>query len=101
MFATLLSALSSSRVRDTASGMRVVRREALEHLYPLPNGLHFTPAMSARVMLSNELRLVEIDMPYHEREGESKLRAGKDGLRFLKVILKTAVLFRPVRVTWG
>jgi hypothetical protein len=98
MFATLLSALSSSRVRDTASGMRVVRREALEHLYPLPNGLHFTPAMSARVMLSNELRLVEIDMPYHEREGESKLRAGKDGLRFLKVILKTAVLFRPSRL---
>ena len=34
LFASLLSALSSSRVRDTASGMRVVRREALEHLYP-------------------------------------------------------------------
>ena len=98
LFATLLSALSSSRVRDTASGMRVVRRDALEHLYPLPNGLHFTPAMSARVMLSSELRLAELDMPYHEREGESKLRAGKDGLRFLKVILKTAVLFRPSRL---
>jgi hypothetical protein len=98
LFATLLSALSSSKVRDTASGMRVVRREALANLYPLPNGLHFTPAMSARVMLSNELRLVEIDMPYHEREGESKLRAGKDGLRFLRVILKTAVLFRPSRL---
>jgi hypothetical protein len=98
LFATLLSALSSSRVRDTASGMRVVRRDALERLYPLPNGLHFTPAMSARVMLSNELRIAELDMPYHEREGESKLRAGKDGLRFLKVILKTAVLFRPSRL---
>jgi len=98
LFASLLSALSSSRVRDTASGMRVVRRDALEHLYPLPNGLHFTPAMSARVMLSNELRIAELDMPYHEREGESKLRAGKDGLRFLKVILKTAVLFRPFRL---
>jgi hypothetical protein len=98
LFATLLSALSSSRVRDTASGMRVVRREALDKLYPLPNGLHFTPAMSARVMLSNELRIAELDMPYHEREGESKLRAGKDGLRFLKVILKTAVLFRPSRL---
>ncbi len=98
LFASLLSALSSSRVRDTASGMRVVRREALEHLYPLPNGLHFTPAMSARVMLSSELRIAELDMPYHEREGESKLRAGKDGLRFLKVILKTALLFRPSRL---
>ena len=98
LFASLLSALSSRRVRDTASGMRVVRREALDKLYPLPNGLHFTPAMSARVMLSSELRIAELDMPYHEREGESKLRAGKDGLRFLKVILKTALLFRPSRL---
>ena len=78
--------------------MRVVRREALPQLYPLPDGLHFTPAMSARVMLSNDLQLVELDMPYHEREGESKLRAGKDGFRFLRVILKTAVLFRPFRL---
>ena len=59
--------------------MRVVRRDALGQLYPLPNGLHFTPAMSARIMLSSDLELVELDMPYHEREGESKLRAGKDG----------------------
>jgi len=98
LFAVLLSTLSSNKVRDTASGMRVVRREALPQLYPLPDGLHFTPAMSARVMLSNDLRLVELDVPYHEREGESKLRAGKDGIRFLRVILKTAVLFRPYRL---
>jgi hypothetical protein len=98
VFAVLLSALSSKRVRDTASGMRVVRREALPQLYPLPDGLHFTPAMSARVMLSSDLELVELDMPYHEREGESKLRVSKDGIRFLSVILKTAVLFRPSRL---
>jgi len=98
LFSTLLTTLSSRRTRDTASGMRVVRRDALDRLYPLPDGLHFTPAMSARVLLSDDLRLVELDMPYHERAGESKLRAGKDGLRFLRVILKTAVLFRPFRL---
>jgi hypothetical protein len=37
-------------------------------------------------------------MPYHERIGDSKLKVGKDGLRFLKVITKTAVQYRPVRV---
>jgi hypothetical protein len=40
---------------------------------------------------------VELDMPYHEREGESKLHAGKDGVRFLRAILSAAVLFRPYR----
>jgi glycosyltransferase involved in cell wall biosynthesis len=97
IFATILSVFSSSRVRDTASGMRVVRRSSLARLYPLPDGLHFTPAMSARAMLSGRTRILEVDMPYHERSGESKLRVAKDGLRFLRVIMEAAFLYRPSR----
>jgi hypothetical protein len=56
--------------------------------------------MSARALLDCEARvkLVEIDMPYHERVGDSKLKAGRDGLRFLGVITKTALIYRPVRL---
>ena len=97
IFASLLSVLSSSRVRDTASGMRVVRRGSLRRIFPLPDGLHFTPSMSARAMLSENLKISELDMPYHEREGESKLRVVRDGFRFLKVILEAAFLYRPMR----
>ena len=97
VFAGLLAAFSGAAVRDTASGMRVVRRSALAKLFPLPDGLHFTPAMSARAMLSDAVKIVEIDMPYEERAGESKLRVGKDGLRFLRVILESAFLYRPSR----
>ena len=52
VFASILTAFSSKVVRDTASGMRVVRRSSLPELLPLPDGLHFTPAMSARALLS-------------------------------------------------
>jgi glycosyltransferase involved in cell wall biosynthesis len=97
IFAILLSAFSKSRVRDTASGMRVVRRQSLNHLFPLPDGLHFTPAMSARAMFSDAIEIAELDMPYKERVGESKLRVIKDGLRFLKVILQAAFMYRPAR----
>ena len=97
IFASMLSVLSSSRVRDSASGMRVVRRSCLPDLLPLPDGLHFTPAMSARAMLNNTLRIIEIDMSYHEREGRSKLRTARDGLRFTKAILDAALLYRPAR----
>lgn len=97
VFASMLSVLSSSGVRDTASGMRVIRRQSLGHLLPLPDGLHFTPAMSARALLSKAVKIVEVDMPYYEREGESKLRPGKDGLRFLKAIVDAAFLYRPSR----
>ncbi len=94
-FALLLGLVSSKRVRDTASGMRVVRRSSLPRLMPLPDGLHFTPAMSARAALSSDLKMVERDIPYHEREGRSKLRLIRDGLRFLRVIAEAACLYRP------
>ncbi len=97
IFASILTVFSSTRVRDTASGMRVVRRESVSKLMPLPDGLQFTPAMSARALLSRDLKIVEIQMPYQERTGRSKLRVGKDGLRFLKVILEAAFLYRPSR----
>lgn len=100
LFAGLLTLLSGRRIRDTASGMRIVRREAYDRLRPLPNGLHFTPAMSARALLDREAgaNLIEVDMPYHERVGDSKLKAGRDGLRFLGVITKAALMYRPIRL---
>jgi len=48
IFATLVSLVGNHRVSDSASGMRVFRREILERLYPLPDGLEFTPVMSTR-----------------------------------------------------
>ena len=97
VFAALLRSLSSSRVRDTASGMRVVRRSSVARLLPLPDGLSFTPAMTARAVLGSPVKILEIDMPYHEREGESKLRLGRDTALFLRVILEAAFLYRPSR----
>jgi len=97
LFAILLVLFSSSKVRDSASGMRVVRRDCLDRLMPLPDGLDFTPAMSARCILSNGLSIRELNMPYHERAGRSKLRVIRDGFRFLGIILRTALLYRPSR----
>jgi glycosyltransferase involved in cell wall biosynthesis len=97
LYATLLGFLSGRAVTDTASGMRVIRRDALAELYPLPDGLHFTPAMSARALLS-DLRIVEVPMPYAERIGESKLHVLRDGVRFLVAITNALLLYRPSRV---
>ena len=99
LFATLLGYLSQEKVGDTASGMRVVRKEALRFLYPLPDGLHFTPAMSALCLVHEDLSIAEIDMTYREREGRSKLRIWRDGFRFLGTILAAAAVFRPRRLT--
>jgi len=86
-------------VRDTASGMRVIRRSALPRLLPLPDGLHFTPAMSAVALMDDDLVLSEIDMPYAERVGESKLRVLRDGVRFIQAIVSAAAYVKASRLT--
>jgi glycosyltransferase involved in cell wall biosynthesis len=96
LFALLLGGLCGRQVTDTASGMRVIRRDVLDLLYPLPDRLHFTPAMSARALL-NDLRVVEIPMRYEERVGTSKLQVVNDGFRFLRSILDGVLCFRPER----
>ncbi|MFP8878224.1 MAG: glycosyltransferase family 2 protein [Myxococcota bacterium] len=97
IFAHLLGALSDRSIKDTASGMRVIRRACLADLYPLPDGLHFTPAMSARVLLEDKLKIVERPMPYAERVGDSKLSVVNDGLRFFLSIIQAAATFQPAR----
>ncbi len=97
VYALILSILSNRAVTDTASGMRVVRRSTLPHLYPLPDGLHFTPAMSARVLMDDQLTLVERPMPYEERIGESKLHVLRDGVRFLRTIVEMSMMWQPAR----
>lgn len=97
IFASLLSVVGKRRIWDSASGMRVFRRGALAFLYPLPDGLDFTPAMSTRA-LYEDLRMIEVPIPYRERVGRSKLNVAKDGLRFLRSIMWTASLYNPLGI---
>jgi glycosyltransferase involved in cell wall biosynthesis len=100
IFATLLSVVAGVRISDSASGQRVLRRAVLPMLYPLPDTLDFTPAMSTRALHEN-VRVVEVPIPYKERSGRSKLSVVRDGLRFFKSIVWTALTYNPVRIFGG
>ncbi len=100
LFAGMISLISRQRITDSASGMRVMRREVLEKLYPLPDGLNFTPIMTTRA-LHEEVRMVEVPIPYHERLGRSKLSVVRDGTRYLQTITWTALNYNPVRILGG
>jgi len=44
------------------------------------------------------LNVIEVPIPYYERSGRSKLSIVKDGTRFLKTIVWTALEYNPVRI---
>jgi hypothetical protein len=100
VWSSLVTVLGNHRVIDPASGMRVFQREALACLYPLPDGLNFTPVMSTRAVHEG-IRLVEVPIPYKERVGRSKLSVARDGIRFLRTIVSTALSYNPVRLLGG
>lgn len=96
-FATLLTILGRQKVTDSASGMRVFKRDILEHIYPLPDGLNLTPVMSTRAM-HEKVKIEEVPIPYSERVGRSKLSVIRDGRIFLQSMVWTAMSYNPVRI---
>ena len=96
-FATLLTLLSRQKVTDSASGMRVFKREILEQMYPLPDGLNLTPVMSTRA-LHEGINIGEVPIPYSERVGRSKLSVIRDGRIFLQSMVWTVLYYNPVRI---
>lgn len=97
LFATLLSVLGWERVTDSASGMRVFRKDKLDRMYPLPDGLNLTPVMSTRA-IQEGLKVREVPITYSERVGRSKLSALRDGTVFLQSMIWTVMAYNPVRI---
>ena len=96
-FANLISLLGRQHVSDSASGMRVFKREVLERMYPLPDGLNLTPVMSTRA-IHEDIHMVEVPITYSERLGQSKLSVISDGSLFLQSIIWTVLTYNPVRI---
>lgn len=96
-FARLLSLVGRQSVSDSASGMRVFKRNILERLYPLPDGLNLTPVMSTRAVHEGII-MAEVPIPYSERLGRSKLSVVHDGSLFLRSMLWTVLEYNPVRI---
>lgn len=96
-FANLLSLIGRQRVTDSASGMRVFRREIMERVYPLPDGLNLTPVMSTRA-IHERITIKEVPIPYSERLGRSKLSVVGDGTLFLQSMVWTVLTYNPVRI---
>jgi len=94
MFAGLLSFYSKKHMSDIGSGLRIVKSEITPLFENLPNGLNFTPAMSALVAY-RDIKFSEVPIQYKLRIGKSKLSSIKDGFRFWKAVMEPTRQYRP------
>jgi glycosyltransferase involved in cell wall biosynthesis len=68
---------------DSQSGMWVFKRNVLKKINPTSAGMPFSEEIKLLVVDKKQLRLGEYHIDYHERIGETKLFAWKDGFENL------------------
>jgi glycosyltransferase involved in cell wall biosynthesis len=96
-FNKLASIMTGFRVDDLTSGFRAAyARHFRKFLYLLPNGFSYpTTSTMAFFRCGHPVGYVPIEAK--QRQGKSKIRVVKDGLRFLVIILRIGALFSPMR----
>jgi len=93
----LANYVSGSRIPDLNSGLRVFRRETVAQYFPiLPNQFSFTTTITL-AMLCDNYAVSYLPIDYHKRTGHSKIVPWDAG-SFAILILRMAMLFRPLRV---
>jgi glycosyltransferase involved in cell wall biosynthesis len=89
--------VSETRIPDLNSGLRVFHREdALRYLSVLPNKFSFTTTLTLYTLADGGI-IEYVPIEYHARLGRSKIRLG-DAFTFLILVLRTALLFNPLKV---
>jgi len=76
-----ISLLFGVRLRDSQSGMWVIRREVLDHILPESDGMAFSEEIKIRAFRC--CKCAEISVKYRRRIGDSKIRTVLDGIRNL------------------
>jgi glycosyltransferase involved in cell wall biosynthesis len=93
----LANYVTGTRIPDINSGLRVFRRSiVLQYLHVLPDQFSFTTTITM-AMLCDRYAVRYISIDYHQRTGKSKIVPWDAGV-FAVLILRMAVLFRPLRV---
>lgn len=89
--------LSGTRIPDLNSGLRVFRRDvAMQYFAILSDQFSFTTTITLAMLCDNyAVRYVPID--YRKRQGKSKIMPWDAG-SFAVLIMRVAMLFRPLRV---
>jgi len=92
------SFVCDQHIPDLNSGFRVFRRHSVLPFWNmLPNGFSFTTTITL-CMLTNTYLVDYVPIDYHMRTGRSKIRPIKDTINFLKLIMRMALFFNPLKI---
>jgi glycosyltransferase involved in cell wall biosynthesis len=81
-------------IRDSQSGMRIFKRDALSKIQALEtfnDGMPFSEEIKIEMFTNKHIKAREIPSTLYPREGQVKLESFKDGIKNLKFLFKKRV----------
>jgi glycosyltransferase involved in cell wall biosynthesis len=94
----LATYLTERNVPDLTSGFRAARRSGLtQFIHLLPNGFS-TPATTTLAFLKAGYSVGFEPIEARDREGTSKIRFSRDGVKFLLIVLRVITIYSPFKV---
>ncbi len=82
----MLRTIFKTKIKDSQSGFRLIKKEALDAMNLQSNGMELASEMIIKAT-KLKLKVKETPITYHPRKGDSKLNTFNDGWRHLKLIL--------------
>ena len=94
----IASYLTDRPIPDLTSGFRAARRDCLlEFIHLIPNTFS-TPTTTTLAFLKAGYSVQFVPIDAAQRQGQSKIRLGRDGARFFLILLKVITIFSPLRI---
>lgn len=92
--------LSGHKIPDLTSGFRVVKRERmLEFLHLFPNKYSYPTTLTLAMLKTGYfVKYLPLDSIGRRREGMSKLKPIRDGMRFINIMVRIIMLFDPQKI---
>ena len=99
LYNVFASYVAKFRVEDLTSGFRAIKSDiARDFLYLLPNTYSYPTTLTLGVLRSGRsLKYVPVHAAAR-KEGKSKIRLFRDGVRFFMIITKICALYSPLRI---
>jgi len=90
--------VSEVKIPDLNCGFRLVKRDILmDYLDSLPNRFSFTSTITM-IFIKSGYSIKYVPVNVLKRKGKSKINPIKDFINFLVLVMKTSLIFSPLRV---
>jgi glycosyltransferase involved in cell wall biosynthesis len=90
--------LSSKKIPDLNSGLRIVNKELVYKFFNLlPDGFSLTSTLTIALSVDG-FKVAYVPINYYKRKGKSKIKPVSDTLNFLQLIVRTSMFFNPLKI---